>query len=215
MNLTRRADALKQWTGDVSAGAGVTSGAASTVTPQVTARLGLGYGLTAELSASGSATDLGKARPGAGLKWTFLGASPTSPLSLAAMALYRPEGFVEPEGEVEFHLIGSYRAGRGEVNVNAVAGGDPDGKEQDVEGKVGAGYWVTSHLFVGGEAQSRASLGTKIEGRAQEHIAGPTVQYRAGNFLLGGLIGGGMLKMYKDSAFEAGAYGAARIGYRF
>lgn len=215
MNLTRRAESLGRWQGDVSLQAG--SGAPGTfqVAPGVAARLGLGYGLTAELTTSGTTTHPDTYRPGIGLKWQFLG-SPASKGSLAVLALFRPEGFNEPEGEVELHVLGGYRAGRTEVALDLAAGGDPDGAEQDVEAHVGAGYKLTSNLVVGAEGQSRAGLGSKIEGWGrQEHIAGPSVQFRAGRFLLSGLVGGGAFQPTKGADMQYGGYGMARIGYRF
>ncbi len=215
MNLTRRATSLGQWQGDVTASASSGAPGAFAVSPGVTARLGLGAGLMAELTASGTSLRPGSYRPGVGLKWQFVG-GPGSGLQAAVMALFRPEGFNEPEGEVELHLLGGYRSGRTEIAANFVVGGDPDGKDQDVEGHLGGGYRVTQSLLVGAEAQSRAGLGTKIEGWGrQEHIVGPSAQLRIGSWLLSGIAGAGANQLQKGAALAFGGFGLLRLGYRF
>lgn len=215
MNLTRRATGLGKWQGDatVSLGSGAPGGFSPT--PGVTGRLGLAYGLTAELSAFGSSIRPDSYRPGVGLKWQFLGDA-RSKFSGAIMGLYRPEGFNTPEGEVEVHLLGAYRSGHSELLLNLTAGGDPDGVEQDIEGHLGAGYHLSNEFVIGGEFQSRVSLGAKIEKTGvQEHIVGPSVQYRFGKFLLSGLAGAGAIQMQHGSPLEVGGYGMARLGYHF
>jgi len=215
MNLTRRATGLGKWEGDASASLGSGAPGGFSATPGVTGRLGLGYGLTAELSAFGSSIRPDSYRPGAGLKWQFLGDA-RSKFSAAVMGLYRPEGFNTPEGEVEVHLLGAYRSGRSELLLNLTAGGDPDGAEQDLEAHLGGGYHITGEFVVGGELQSRASLGTKLEkSGVQEHIIGPSVQYRFGKFLLSGLAGAGAIQLQHGSPLEVGGYGMARLGYHF
>jgi hypothetical protein len=215
MNLTRRAESLGQWQGDASLQAGTGAPGSLNVSPGVTGRIGLGHGLTAEITASGTSTRPDTYRPGIGLKWQFLG-SPASKGSLAVMALYRPEGFNTPEGEVELHVLAGYRSGRTEFAFNAVAGGDPDGRDRDLEAHIGAGYSLTRNLVLGAEGQSRAGLGTKVEGWGrQEHIAGPSLQFRTGNFLFSGLIGGGAFQPTQGADLQVGGYGMARIGYRF
>lgn len=215
MNLTRRATALDQWQGDVTASASSGAPGAFAVAPGVTGRLGLGYGLMAELTASGTTLKPNSYRPGIGLKWQFVGNGGPG-LQVAAMALFRPEGFNEPEGEVELHLLGGYRRGRGEINANAVVGGDPDGKDQDIEGHLGAAYRVTESLLVGAEGQSRAGLGTKVEGWGrQEHIVGPSVQWRLGRLMLSGIGGAGANQLQRGAALSYGAFGLLRLGYRF
>ncbi len=215
MNLVRRAQALGQWQGDVSLGGNSGSPGVTAFSPGVTARLGLGYGLTLELTATGRTNDWNSFRPGAGVKWQALGGAGKN-YGLAVMALLRPEGFTEIEGEVEFHVIGHYRVGRNELGLNLTAGGDPDGKDRDIEGHVGYGYRVNDNLVVGVEEQSRAGLGTKVEfmGR-QEHVAGPSVQYRVGKLLLSGLVGGGANQLAWGDSLKIGAWGMGRIAYHF
>ncbi len=215
MNLTRRASGLNQWEGDATASLGSGAPGGFSATPGVTGRLGLGYGLTAELSAFGSAIRPDSYRPGVGLKWQFLGDA-KSKFSGAIMGLYRPEGFNTSEGEVEVHLLGAFRRGRSELLLNLTAGGDADGREQDVEAHLGGGYHISNDFIIGGEYQSRASLGSRIEKTGvQEHIVGPSVQYRLGKFLLSGLAGAGAIQLQHGSALEVGGYGMARLGYHF
>ncbi len=212
-NLARRAGVPGRWQGEVSLSTNSATPGGFGATPDavVTGRLGLGYGLSAELAASRSAK--GDYRPGVGLKWQALS---RGPYKLAIMGLFRPEGFNEPEGEVELHVIGSAKFGRTEVNLNAVAGGDPDGKDRDLEGVLGAGYRLTKSLLVGAEGRSRFGLGTKQEawGR-QEHVGGAVVQWDISGFTISGLAGGGMFQPTAASDLQTGLYGLGRIGYRF
>ncbi len=212
-NLARRAGVPGQWQGEVtlSTNSATPGGLSSSPDGVATGRLGLGYNLSAELSAS--RTGAGNRRPGVGLKWQALN---RGNYKLAVMGLFRPEGFTEPEGEVELHLIGSAKFGRSEVNLNAVAGGDPDGKDRDVEGVLGAGYRLTKSLLVGAEGRSRFGLGTKVEawGR-QEHVAGAVVQWDFSGFTISGLAGGGMFEPKAGAGLQSGLYGLGRIGYRF
>lgn len=213
-NMARRASVPGKWQGEVALEGNTASPGRFGASPDagVTGRLGLGYGLSAELSASRSTS--GDYRPGIGLKYQ-LKASPTG-LNLAVMGLFRPEGFNEPEGEVELHLIGGYRQGKGEVTLNAVAGADPDFKDADVEGKLAAGYRVAQSVLIGAEARTRNGLGSKVEGWGRhEHIAGALAQIDLGKFTLSGLAGAGTYQATTGADYKSGGYLLARLGYRF
>lgn len=212
-NLARRATVPGRMQGEVtlSTNSATAGNFGSKLDGVATGRIGLGYNLSAELSASRSAS--GNYRPGVGLKWQALD---RGKIKLAVMGLFRPEGFNEPEGEVELHVIGSARSGRAEVNVNAVVGGDPDGKERDVEGVLGGGYRVLSNLMVGAEARSRFALGTKQEAWGmQEHVGGAVAQLDLSGFNISALAGAGIFQPKAGMELSTGLYGMARVGYRF
>jgi len=103
---------------------------------------------------------------------------------------YRPEGFTEPEGELEAvfsvgsHLGATYLIG------NLAYGQDPEGNERDGEVRLAALHPL-GPLLVGGDARARFDLGSaaaKNEPRL-DAVIGPVASYVAGPVSL--LVQGG------------------------
>jgi len=214
LGLTRRADAPGLLAGSVAFAA--QSGAPGHVDPDASMRiqLGLGHGLVAEVDATRAGID-GRFRPGVGLKWQIAGAA-DRPLSMAVVGLYKPEGFSEPEGELELQYLCSLHLTRTELDLNLVAGGDPDLRESDLEAHVAGGYRLGRRVVVGGEARSRVGLGSKHDGYGrQEHVIGPMAQIAIGRVLASGFVGAGALETWGAPALRFGAYGVGRLAFTF
>jgi hypothetical protein len=91
---------------------------------------------------------------------------------------YRPEGFTEPEGEIESFISLGHRFDRFAILGNLVYGQDPEGNERDGELRfaalVAAGRWT-----FGLDSRARFALGTQRSATAQAEpkfdlLAGPT-----------------------------------------
>jgi hypothetical protein len=62
----------------------------------------------------------------------------TGPYGLRVSAAYKPEGFTEPEGELEAVVVGTRRFGRHTARLMLAYGQDPEGAESDAE--IGGSY---------------------------------------------------------------------------
>ena len=117
----------------------------------------------------------------------------------------------------ELHLLGSYRAGRTELHGNLTVGGEPDAAAGDAEVHMAVGYRVTPSVMLGAEEQSRVGFGNKkleVWGR-QEHVAGPSLQYKSGGLLVSALLGGGVYQPAAGKDLQSGGYGMVRMGWLF
>jgi hypothetical protein len=74
----------------------------------------------------------GQTRPAIGLAYQFLDPR-THPVGVRLSTAYKPDGFDEPEGELESSLVLSHVMGRDVVRTAFTAGTDPDGGEGDYE----------------------------------------------------------------------------------
>jgi hypothetical protein len=107
-------------------------------------------------------------------------------VDMAVGAYYKPEGFDEFEGEVEFVLALGHRFGRLSTFANLVYGQDPEGAERDGELRLAALYELTTPLQVGLDARLRFDLGSEQEKIAKEGgaeydlVLGPTASYAFG-----------------------------------
>jgi hypothetical protein len=128
---------------------------------------------------------------------------------------YRPEGFTEPEGELEAvfsvgsHLGATYLIG------NLAYGQDPEGNERDGEVRLAALHPL-GPLFVGGDARARFDLGSaaaKNEPRL-DAVIGPVASYIAGPVSL--LVQGGAsaLKL-RGATSKIGALVLGGVGASF
>ena len=155
----------------------------------VTARAGIGTGISVELSAVKQLSEM-EMRPGAGIQWQFAGREPDANLMAALFTRYRAEGFTEAGGEVETSLIGTLRRDRFEASLNGVGGVGIEGGEGDFEMNGDIGVYALSQLFAGLETRNRWSLGRdpKSSGLA-DHFVGPLVQYAFKQILVSGSVG--------------------------
>lgn len=129
-------------------------------------------------------------------------------IDLGVGAFYKPEGFTEPEGEIEAMLMFARRFGRVATFANLVYGQDPEGHERDGELRLGALYSLTTPLQVGVDARLRVDLGTEEEQREEEGgaefdlVLGPTASYAFGAIALIAQAG---FSLYGTEPARAGA----------
>jgi hypothetical protein len=84
-----------------------------------------------------------------------------SDYGLRVSGAYKPEGFSEPEGEIEAVVVASRKLGANVVRAMAAYGQDPEGAESDFE--VGASYnhRVADRLVVGATTRWRRAIRIK------------------------------------------------------
>jgi hypothetical protein len=129
-------------------------------------------------------------------------------IDLGVAAFYKPEGFTEPEGEIEVMVTVARRFDRLAAFANIVYGQDPEGNERDGELRLAALYALNTPLQVGVDARLRFDLGTEEEQRREEGgaeydvLVGPTASYALGPVAL---IAHAGLSVYGTSPARAGA----------
>jgi hypothetical protein len=129
-------------------------------------------------------------------------------VDMSVGAYYKPEGFDELEGEVEFVLALGHRFGQLSTFANLVYGQDPEGAERDGELRLAALYELTAPLQVGLDARWRFDLGSEQEKIANEGgakydlVLGPTASYAFGHVAA---IAHAGLSLYGTSPARAGA----------
>jgi len=103
---------------------------------------------------------------------------------------YKPEGFTEPEGELEAVVIGVRPIGRDALRAMLAYGQDPEGNESDAE--IGASYVhrATDHILVGGTARYRRGLAVKAGEPNWDAIGGAFAGYVPGAWRFELMIGG-------------------------
>ncbi len=100
--------------------------------------------------------------PGLGVEVAVV--APTgSSLAVSAGLRYRPEGFDEPEGEVEATLALGVRTDATTLVANLAYGQDPEGNERDAELAIGVMRTVHRSWQLGASARVRDGLGTTAE----------------------------------------------------
>jgi len=100
------------------------------------------------------------ARPAVGVGYQLVDPR-TGPDGARITLAYKPEGFTEPEGEIESIVIATRRFGVDALRTMAAYGQDPEGRESDAE--VGASYMhrTTPSLVVGATARFRHAIKVK------------------------------------------------------
>jgi hypothetical protein len=130
---------------------------------------------------------------------------------------YRPEGFTEPEGEIETFVALGRRFGRIAVLGNLVYGQDPEGNERDGELRFaslyGAGRWT-----FGVDSRLRFAIGTQKSAMAQAEpkfdlLAGPVAAAAVGPVAFFAQAGPSVLKV--TSTTSAGVAALAGVGSVF
>jgi hypothetical protein len=128
-------------------------------------------------------------------------------VDLALGLAYRPEGFTEPEGEVEATVAVGRRFGRLTGLVNLTYGQDPEGNERDAEAKLAVVAPVARTLLVGFDSRLRLGLARPAEGPEAhveyDGIAGPIAYWALGSWTLMGQAGASVLG--RDTGAEVGA----------
>jgi len=113
---------------------------------------------------------------------------------------YKPEGFAEPEGELESVLVLSHLVDRDVARTFIAYGSDPDGHESDAE--VGAGYLhrLADHWVVGSTARYRRAIAMKTpDGPRWDAVGGAVGDLIVGEWRVEMLVGGGAVGAAKVS----------------
>jgi len=125
---------------------------------------------------------------------------------------YRPEGFTEPEGEIETFVSLGRRFDRLTVLGNLVYGQDPEGNERDGEVRFASLYAAGRWTF-GVDSRLRFAIGTQKSAMAQAEprfdlLAGPLAAATVGPVALFAQAGPSVLKLAGTST----AVGVAAVG---
>jgi len=124
---------------------------------------------------------------------------------------YRPEGFTEPEGEIESFVSLGRRFDRVSLMGNLVYGQDPEGNERDGEIRLAALYAV-GRWAVGFDSRLRFAIGTQKSAMAQAEpkfdlLAGPLAAATVGPIALFAQAGPSVLKVTGTTSAGVAALG--------
>jgi hypothetical protein len=130
---------------------------------------------------------------------------------------YRPEGFTEPEGEIETFVSLGRRIDSFTLLGNLVYGQDPEGNERDGEIR-GAALYARDRWTIGVDARLRFAIGTQRAPSAAAEprfdlLAGPVATVAVGPFALFGEAGPSVLRT--AGARSVGVLGIAGVGALF
>jgi hypothetical protein len=131
---------------------------------------------------------------------------------------YRPEGFTEPEGEIETFVSLGRRFESISVLGNLVYGQDPEGNERDGELRF-ASLYAAGRWSVGVDSRLRFALGTQKSAMAQAEpkfdlMAGPIAAATVGPVAFFAQAGPSVLKL-AGTGTSAGIAGLAGVGSVF
>jgi hypothetical protein len=124
---------------------------------------------------------------------------------------YRPEGFTEPEGEIETFVSLGRRFERISVLGNLVYGQDPEGNERDAELRF-ASLYAAGRWSFGVDSRLRFALGTQKSAMAQAEprfdlMAGPIATAAVGPIAFFGQAGPSVLKVAGGTSAGVAALG--------
>jgi len=124
---------------------------------------------------------------------------------------YRPEGFTEPEGEIETFVSLGRRFDRITVLGNLVYGQDPEGNERDGEVRF-ASLYAAGRWTVGVDSRLRFALGTQKSAMAQAEpkfdlMAGPIASATVGPVALFAQAGPSVLRVTDHTSAGVAALG--------
>lgn len=135
----------------------------------------------------------------------------------AVSVFYRPEGFTEPEGEIETFASIGRRFDRVTLLGNLIYGQDPEGNERDGEVRVGSLY-AAGRFTLGLDARLRFAIGTQKGTMAAaepklDMLTGPVAMAMVGPLLLFAEAGPSYLKV--TGATSWGVAGMGGVGAVF
>jgi hypothetical protein len=130
---------------------------------------------------------------------------------------YRPEGFNEPEGEIESFVSVGRRFDRISILGNLVYGQDPEGNERDGEVRL-ASLYAIGRWTVGVDSRLRFAIGTQKSAMAMTEpkldvLAGPIAAATVGPVALFAQAGPSVLKVAGSTS--VGIAGLAGVGSVF
>jgi hypothetical protein len=155
--------------------------------------------------------DLTNARPAIGVGYQLVDPR-TGPNGVRVTVAYKPEGFTEPEGEIESVVVGTRQVGDDTVRAMAAYGQDPEGAESDAE--VGASYIhrAAPNLVIGATSRFRHAIKVKtIMEPRWDFIAGGVGSIVRGRSRLELLLGIDSIA-YTPNPAHSGFVGLASIG---
>ncbi len=123
---------------------------------------------------------------------------------------YKPEGFSEPEGEIETILTLSHVIERDVVRTFVAYGRDPDGHESDVEAGAGYVHRLAEQWMVGVTTRYRYAIALKDTGPKWDWIGGAVGDLAIDRWRIELLVGGGAVE---TTTVATGLLGLASIGF--
>ena len=131
------------------------------------------------------------------------------PVGARLSVAYKPEGFSEPEGEIETVMNLSHLFDRNVARVFAAYGRDPDGHESDVE--LGAGYLqrLARNWVVGVTSRYRYAIALKDAGPRWDLVAGGVGDFLIDRWRIELLVGAGAVD---TTSVASGPLALASIG---
>jgi hypothetical protein len=169
-----------------------------TLIPRLSVFAAVTYG---EESAGTSRPALGAAFQITDPRTTWLGAR----ISTA----YKPEGFSEPEGEIETILVLSHLVNTDVARTFVAYGRDPDGHESDVELGLGYLHPLTDNWLVGLTGRGRYAIQLKDVGPRWDLIAGAVGDFTMNRWRFEALVGGGAVD---TTGVKGGLIGLGSVG---
>ena len=149
-----------------------------------------------------------RARPGVGAAYQIFDPR-TRPVGLRATFAYKPEGFTEPEGELEAQLVVVRPLGRGAVRAMIAYGQDPEGNEADAEGGASYVHHIGSGFVVGASARYRYGLAIKNDEPQWDVLGGALAGWAPGAWRVELFVGGTALERMVTKSGAVAMLGAS------
>ena len=150
-------------------------------------------------------------RPSIGAAYQILDPR-NGPNGVRITVAYKPEGFTEPEGEIESVLVLSRRIGTDTARLRLAYGQDPEGRESDWEGGGSYMHRASDRVVVGASARYRHAIKVKtiLEPR-WDFIAGAVGGYVVGRSRVELLVGVDSIA-YTPNPAQTGVVALASVG---
>src|SRR5262249_18752488 len=136
-------------------------------------------------------------------------------VSFSGYLQYKPEGFTEPEGEVEAVLAFGKKLGDIRATANLAYGQDPEAAERDGEIALAGLYPVRPDLLAGLTARYRDALGSTKEAINRDLVGGATATFTVNRFAISALAGIAMIELQGGLPRQTGAIGTLAVGAAF
>lgn len=149
-----------------------------------------------------------RARPGIGAAYQLLDPV-TRPIGLRASFAYKPEGFTEPEGELEAQLVVVRPLGRGAARAMIAYGQDPEGNEADAEAGASYVHHIAGAFVVGASARYRYGIAVKNDEPAWDVLGGGIAGWAPGAWRVELFLGGTALERMGTKSGAVAMLGAS------
>ncbi len=148
------------------------------------------------------------ARPGVGAAYQILDPR-DRPVGLRASFAYKPEGFTEPEGELEAQLVIVRPIGRGAVRAMIAYGQDPEGNEADAEGGASYVHRIAGGFVAGASARYRFGIAVKNDEPQWDVLGGGIAGWGPGAWRVELFVGGTALERMGTKSGAVAMLGAS------